>query len=78
MGTDKKRLNITLTPELEEAIELMAEHESKPQATKARELLEKAVELEEEMILARIAHERKRESDGKYITHEELWEELIE
>jgi len=61
MPTTKKRLNITLSDELAELIKLLSERDNVPLATKAAELLKKAVEEEEDEVLAMMAEERVKE-----------------
>ena len=75
MATTKKRLNITLTPILEEAIHGLAIRDNVPEATKAAELLMKAIEMEEDAILLEIAEERGFDKDD-YISSEEFWKEV--
>lgn len=72
MPTTKARLNITLSKELEEAIRLLAKRDNVPQATKAVELLEEALELEEDVVWEAIANEREAKG-GKLISFEKLW-----
>lgn len=72
MPTTKTRLNITLSKELEEALRLLAKRDNVPQATKAVELLEEALELEEDLVWEAIANEREAKG-GKLLSHEEVW-----
>lgn len=65
MPTTKKRIYITLTPEIEEILKLLAERDNVPQATKAVELLKKAMEEEEDEVLATMAEERVNERKAK-------------
>ena len=46
-----------------------------PVATKAGELLEQALELEEDLIWAEIADQRSREK-AKYLSHEIVWKSV--
>ncbi len=80
MATSKKRINITLTKEAEEAIEELAKKDRVPQATKAAELLEEALALHEDLVLGQIAEERLRDAKRnkeKTIPHEEVWKRLL-
>lgn len=72
MPTTKTRLNITLSKELEEAIRLLAKRDNVPQATKAVELLEEALELEEDRVWDAIANEREAQG-GKLLSHKKVW-----
>ena len=72
MPTTKARLNITLSKELEEALRLLAKRDNVPQATKAVELFEEALELEEDRVWEAIANEREAKG-GKLIPFEKLW-----
>ncbi|MFW5853595.1 MAG: hypothetical protein ACOCU8_03165 [Patescibacteria group bacterium] len=72
MATIKKRLNITLSPEMERAIAYLAEKESMPQARKISELLKLAIELEEDDLLNSLATDRDKKKDH-YITHKTAW-----
>jgi predicted DNA-binding protein len=77
MATTKKRINITMSPEMEEILTLLAQRDQVPEATKAAELLRDAMETEEDAVLARIAEERDTE-DAEYISFEEVKRELEE
>ncbi len=72
MATTKRRLNITLAPELESAIMRIAKRDNVPEATKAAELLTFAINLEEDIALETIA--RVRDTKGsKLINHIDAW-----
>lgn len=72
MTTTKKRLNITLGSELEEAITKVAKRDNVPVATKAAELLEMAILAEEDMVWDILAKSREKEG-GKFINHDKAW-----
>lgn len=72
MPTSKKRVNITLPADLEEAVHFLSKRDKVPQATKVVELLEIAIEIEEDAIWAKLAAERDT-PDAVYISHEEAW-----
>ncbi len=65
MPTAKKRIYITLDSELEEAIKMLAKRDDVAEATKAAQLLKKAMEDEEDEVLAMIAEERIAERKRK-------------
>ncbi|MEX1061860.1 MAG: hypothetical protein WEC39_02010 [Patescibacteria group bacterium] len=72
MPTEKSRLNITLSPELEEAVEKLAQRDQLPKAGKAVELLLTAIEIEEDQVWDVIAS--KRDTKGaKYFPHKKAW-----
>lgn len=73
MATTKKRLNISLSPELEIAITGIAKRDKVPAATKATELLELALEIEEDVFFGRLAEGRIK-AGGKRLSHEEVWQ----
>ncbi len=72
MATTKRRLNITLAPELESAITRIAKRDNVPEATKAAELLAFAINLEEDIALEYIAKNQSAKST-KLISHEDAW-----
>lgn len=72
MATTKKRLNITLGSELEDAITKVAKRDNVPTATKAAELLEIALLIEEDMAWDILAKDREKEK-GEFITHDKAW-----
>jgi len=72
MATAKKRLNISLAPDLDNALVGLARRDSVPPATKAAELLRVGLEVEEDVILDRIATNRYKTSEGK-LSHDEVW-----
>jgi predicted DNA-binding protein len=77
MATNKRRLNITLTPEMEEFISILAKRDKVPEATKVSQILEKALEEMEDQILLEIAEERDVKGT-KWISHEDFWKEIKE
>lgn len=70
--TIKRRLNITLTPEIDNALSLLASRDNVPQATKAAELLSVAIDLQEDVLLGKIADTRNTNA-ATYISHEKAW-----
>jgi len=71
MTTTKKRINISVSRELEEALVKLAKRDQMPQATKAVGLLEQAIESEEDVIWDKIASER--EKHGNFVSHDRTW-----
>jgi len=76
MPTSKKRLNISLTEELEKMISYLAERDQVPQATKALHLIQMAIELDEDEVWNAIAEKRDKKGT-KYTSHEEFWSQAL-
>ncbi len=72
MATTKKRINISLPPNLDIMLSRIARRDNIPQATKAVYLLGIALEIEEDMVLDRIAKERDMKN-ASFLTHKEAW-----
>jgi len=72
MATTKKRVNISLSKELEQQVTALAERDSVPTVTKITELLRQSVELEEDRLFSEIISER-RSNPGKRLSHAEVW-----
>jgi predicted DNA-binding protein len=75
MTTTKKRIMISLPKSTERLLRLIAKREQVPPATKALELIEDALELEEDMVLSKLAEERDT-PDAKFVSYEEAWKML--
>ena len=77
MPTSKKRLNMSLPKDIEAALFLLAHRDNVPQATKAVELLERAMEWEEGEFKESFVKEiKKREKNHKLISAEKVFKEL--
>ncbi|HEY4506401.1 MAG TPA: hypothetical protein VJJ24_03070 [Candidatus Paceibacterota bacterium] len=72
MPTTKNRINITVSREVEDAIERLARRDHVPEATKASELLRLAIELEEDIVLGEIVT-RRDTSKTKFVSHKKAW-----
>ncbi|MBI5156301.1 hypothetical protein HZA45_03450 [Candidatus Peregrinibacteria bacterium] len=72
MPTKKKRLNITLQKDVALFLKKMSLRDDVPQATKAAELLEMAMEIEEDDYFTVLAEKRLKANKG-FISHEEFW-----
>jgi predicted DNA-binding protein len=77
MPTSKKRLNITLPKDIAIFLEKISIRDEVPQATKVVELIEKALELEEDEYFSRIADQRATDNDADYISAEEFWKQAL-
>lgn len=76
MPTSKKRLNVTLKNDTALFLKRIAVRDDVPAATKAAELLEKALMIEEEEYFAAIADRRARKKAG-WMSHEEFWSKVL-
>lgn len=72
MTTTKKRLNITLLPEVESAIKQLARRDKMAEASKASQLLQMALETEEDLVWDKIADKRDKKG-AKFIPHKKAW-----
>lgn len=72
MATLKKRINISVSDSVEQAVALLAKRDDVPQATKVTELLELALELEEDTFFSLIARERLSKK-VTWKSHTEAW-----
>jgi len=72
MATLKKRINISLSKETEQALKLIASRDSVPVATKAEEMVRIALELEEDVSLGALAG-RRDTKDATYVPGTEVW-----
>lgn len=72
MPTKKKRINVTLQKETALFLEKIAVRDDVPQATKASELLEFALELLEDEYFSKVADARLQSKEG-FISHREFW-----
>ena len=66
------RLNITLTPDLEYALGSLSKSNRMPKSKIALGLIEDALEIFEDQVLAELADTRKKRG-GKLYTHEQAW-----
>jgi len=72
MSTSKKRVNLSLPPDIERALERLAKRDNVPQATKALYLLRLALEIEEDDMLNALASERDVPG-AKFVPFEKIW-----
>ena len=73
MATIKHRINISVSKNTRDALKHLAKRDQEPVATKAGELLEFALEIEEDRILSAIADKRLKNHTGRWLSHEEVW-----
>lgn len=72
MSTSKRRINISLSNDVNRALTLLAERDNVPQATKAIDLLQIALEIEEDVVWDRIAASRDAKN-ARMVSHARAW-----
>lgn len=72
MATTKNRLNISLSPDIDKALDFLSKRDKTPKATKAGEMLKIALELEEDFYFSNIAKSRDTK-DFKTLNHKQVW-----
>ncbi len=72
MVTVKKRVNISISKAVENALKKLARRDEVPEATKAAELLRLAIEFEEDQVLDKIASKRDTKK-AKFVSHKKAW-----
>lgn len=72
MATKKKRINVSLGKKLYVFLQDIALRDEVPTATKAAQLIEKALEDEEDAYFSMLGDQRASE-DVEYVSHEEAW-----
>ena len=75
MATSKRRLNITLSPEVDALITSIAKRDQVPEATKVSELLNISLALEEDKAFSILSDERLNEKDARRLSHSDVWGE---
>lgn len=72
MPTTKHRLNISLPQHLDRALASLAERDDVPRATKAAELLEHALEIEEDEVWNAVAEKRDTRK-ARFVSSKKAW-----
>ena len=72
MPTTKKRINITVSDEVYEALGRLAQERRQPVAGVGASLIEQALEYQEDVYFSRVADERLGRKE-KRIPHERAW-----
>ena len=72
MATTKKRINISLSDGAYAALVGLAKQDQVPEATKARALIEMALEIEEDRYFLAVA-EARDVPGAKWISHKDAW-----
>ena len=72
MPTIKPRINISVSKDTNQFLKMLAKRDRVPTATRARQLLEMALEIEEDFVLGKLATERDIKG-AKLIPHQQAW-----
>lgn len=72
MATLNKRINISLSKGVRHILSRLAVRDAVPQATKARHLLEQALEWEEDVVWDSVASQREQ-NGGRFVSHTVAW-----
>jgi predicted DNA-binding protein len=73
MPTAKKRINVTVSDEVYEALERLAIERDQPVASVGLSLIEQSLEFQEDIHFSRVADERLAKKQ-KRISHAKAWE----
>jgi predicted DNA-binding protein len=73
MPTKNPRLNVVLNKRTEELIDILSKKRDISKSALAKELIEKAIELEEDLYLTEIAETRKKTLKSNLSSEEEFW-----
>ena len=72
MPTIKNRINLTVPRDLSLVLSRLAVRDDRSVSSKTLELIERALELEEDIVLQKVAENRDRKG-VKYISHKSAW-----
>jgi predicted DNA-binding protein len=72
MPTNKRRINITINEDLYKALALLSKRRCQSLAGLSFDLIEKAIELEEDIYFSRIADERLSKKERR-VPHDKVW-----
>lgn len=72
MPTNKLRINVTLPDHTSAALEMIAVRDGVPTATKAAQLLQIGLEIEEDRVWDRVATTRDTKK-AKFVSHKKAW-----
>ena len=71
----KKRINLSVSPDIDKTLARLAERDQVPVATKALELIKKALQTEEDVVLDFLAQRRDKKG-ARYLPHRKVWSQL--
>lgn len=72
MATTKRRVNVSLPKHVDSALHRLAKRDDVPEATKALELIQIAIEIEEDEVLDTIASSRDTKGTA-FVGHDKAW-----
>lgn len=72
MLASKTRINISIPQDVRRALGRLAKRDEMPEATKAAELLRRALELEEDDVWNAVAGARDRKG-ARFVSHDRAW-----
>lgn len=72
MPTTKYRVNLSVPPELKQSLQRLAKRDRTTLSSKALELVQQAIAIEEDAGLLQLAKIREK-TKGKYVTHDSAW-----
>lgn len=72
MPTEKRRLNLSLTKEAGIALKQLAKRDQVPEATKALDLLVRALEIDEDDVWNAVC-EKRDTTKAKFVSHKDAW-----
>ena len=72
MPTIKQRINISIPDEVKFALIKLARRDHVPPATKATHLITTALEIEEDVVLNKIAEKRDKKG-ARFVSHKKAW-----
>ncbi len=72
MATTKRRLNVSLSPLMNTAVKNLSRRDNMPEATKAAQLIQLALEIEEDDVFNAIASQRDTKN-AKFVSHKSTW-----
>lgn len=73
MPTTKTRINLSVPDNLDRVLHRLARRDDISVTTKALDLINRAIELEEDEVLLQIAQGRESKKKIKYLSHEKAW-----
>ena len=73
MSAAKKRVNLTLSDDLYKTLENLSAKYQKPISTLGLDLIEMALELQEDNYFSKLGEERLKDKSGKKLSHADVW-----
>jgi predicted DNA-binding protein len=74
MPTKNPRINVVLDKPLYQNIQFLAKKDGVSLSTKLRDLIKEALDVQEDVYLAKVAEKREKSfKDSRALSHEEVW-----